>query len=210
MKRTNGKVPEEKYKEWGFADKAGIAYVELQYKMIREGMTLEQYDYLESNASLSTATSIAITQLARAAMQKVRQRAVEKQINAAKNNVKTTEDTGGIVDSFIKNNVNPEFQSNVKNAFCPDAKVTTLTQDKTVYRYHGGTSTGTSYWYTPNQTANPAADLALPPGNTYQYMDTYIIPKGTTIIEGTVAPNFGQPGGGYQYFVPDPSVIIIN
>ena len=53
--------------------------------MIREGMTLEQYDYLESNASLSTATSIAITQLARAAMQKVRQRAVEKQINAAKN-----------------------------------------------------------------------------------------------------------------------------
>ena len=85
MKRTNGKVPEEKYKEWGFADKAGIAYVELQYKMIREGMTLEQYDYLESNASLSAATSIAITQLARAAMQKVRQRAVEKQINAAKN-----------------------------------------------------------------------------------------------------------------------------
>ena len=48
-------------------------------------MTLEQYDYLESNVSLSTATSIAITQLARAAMQKVRQRAVEKQINAAKN-----------------------------------------------------------------------------------------------------------------------------
>ena len=53
--------------------------------MIREGMTLEQYDYLESNASLSTATSIAITQLARTAMQKVRQRAVEKQVNAAKN-----------------------------------------------------------------------------------------------------------------------------
>ena len=52
-------MPEEKFKEWGFADKAGIAYVELQYKMIREGMTLEQYDYLESNASLSTATSIA-------------------------------------------------------------------------------------------------------------------------------------------------------
>ena len=48
-------------------------------------MTLEQYDYLESNASLSTATSIAITQLARAAIQKVQQRAVEKQLKAAKN-----------------------------------------------------------------------------------------------------------------------------
>ena len=56
------------------------------------------------------------------------------------------------------------------------------------------------------QTSNPAADLALPQGNTYQYMDTYIIPKGTTILEGTVAPNFGQPGGGYQFYVPDPSV----
>ena len=35
MKRTNGKVPEEKYKEWGFADKAGIAYVELQLRVLR-------------------------------------------------------------------------------------------------------------------------------------------------------------------------------
>lgn len=22
-----------------------------------------------------------------------------------------------------------------------------------------------------------------------------------------MAPNFGQPGGGYQYYVPDPSVV---
>ena len=35
MKRTNGKVPEEKFKEWGFADKAGIAYVELQSRVLR-------------------------------------------------------------------------------------------------------------------------------------------------------------------------------
>ncbi len=74
--------------------------------------------------------------------------------------------------------------------------------------YHGGCSEGVSYWYTPNQTVNPVADLAFPSGNTYQYMDTYIIPEGTAILEGTVAPNFGQPGGGYQYYVPDPSVVI--
>ncbi len=60
------------------------------------------------------------------------------------------------VDGFIKNNVNPNFQQNVKDAF---------------------------YWYIPNQTSNPAADLALPQGNTYQYMDTYVIPKGITILE---------------------------
>ena len=35
MKRTNVKVPEEKFKEWGFADKAGIAYVELQSRVLR-------------------------------------------------------------------------------------------------------------------------------------------------------------------------------
>lgn len=35
-----------------------------------------------------------------------------------------------------------------------------------------------------------------------------IIPKQTHILEGTVAPNFGQPGGGYQYYVSDPSVVI--
>ena len=114
----------------------------------------------------------------------------------------------GNVDNFIKSNVNPNFQQNVKNAFGSDAKVTTLTQDTTVYRYHGGTSSSKSYWYTPNQTSNPAADLALPQGNTYQYMDTYIIPKGTTILEGSVAPNFGQPGGGYQFYIPDPTVVI--
>lgn len=123
--------------------------------------------------------------------------------------VKSMDEGGsGTVDDFINNNVNPNFQQNVKEAFMEDAKVTVLEQDTTVYRYYGGSSQGTSYWYTPNQTSNPAADLALPQGNTYQYMDTYVIPKGTTILEGTVAPNFGQPGGGYQYYVPDPSVLI--
>lgn len=112
------------------------------------------------------------------------------------------------VDDFIKENVKPNFQENVKNAFMMDVKVTTLKQDTTVYRYHGGSSQRISYWYTPNQTPDPVSDLALPPGNTYQYMDTYVIPEGTTILEGTVAPNFGQPGGGYQFYVPDPSVLI--
>ena len=119
-----------------------------------------------------------------------------------------SEGTSRTVDDFIKANVNPNFQQNVKNAFTSDAKATTLTKDLTVYRYHGGTSSGKSYWYTPNLTSNPAADLALPAGNTYQYVDTYIIPKGTTILEGTVAPNFGQPGGGYQIYVPNPTVVI--
>ncbi len=96
-------------------------------------------------------------------------------------------------------NVNPS----VRSAFGSDAKVTTLTKDTTVYRYHGGTSQASGRWFTPNQTTNPAADLALPPGNSAQFVDTVVLPKGTRILEGTVAPQpqWGQPGGGYQYYV---------
>lgn len=38
----------------------------------------------------------------------------------------------------------------------------------------------------PWTASNPAADLALPQGNTYQY-DTFVIPKGTAILEGSRA-----------------------
>ena len=161
-------------------------------------MTIEQYEYLTRNAQLSALLDITFYQLALAVVNVTQGKFFKEQIQKKENSI----------DKFIKNNVNPHFQENVKNAFCSDAKITILTQDKIVYRYHGGTSSGKSYWYTPNQTKNPASDLALPIGNTYQYMDTYIIPKGTTILEGTVAPNFEQPGGGYQIFVSDPSVLI--
>ena len=116
----------------------------------------------------------------------------------------------GSVESFIKNHVHPNFQSQVKNSFADDSKVTELAEDTTAFRYHGGMSNKKGHWYTPNQTDNPAADLALPPGNTYEHMDTVVIPKGTTILEGTVASDFGQPGGGHQYYVPDPSTVILE
>ena len=111
------------------------------------------------------------------------------------------------VDSFIRKNVNSNFQKNVKDAFTSDVKLTQLSRDKVAYRYHGGDSQAKSYWYTPYKTSNPASALALPKGNTYSHIDSYIIPKGTFILEGTVAPNFGQSGGGYQYYVSNPSVV---
>jgi hypothetical protein len=93
--------------------------------------------------------------------------------------------------------------SNVRDAFGSDAKITTLTEDRTVYRYYGGSSQASSNWFTPNQEADPISKLALPPGNTAQYMDTIVLPAGTRVIEGTVAAQkkWSQPGGGYQYYV---------
>jgi hypothetical protein len=112
------------------------------------------------------------------------------------------------VEQFISQNVDHDYQNVVANGFGNDATVTTLDSDVVVYRYYGDGASSVSYWYTPNQTANPVADLALPGSNSAQYVGTYVIPSGTTILEGTVAPLYNQPGGGYQYYVPDPSVVI--
>ncbi len=112
------------------------------------------------------------------------------------------------VNKFIKENVPIDSQLDVKNAFTSDAKVTTLKNDTAAYRYSGVKSGGNGKWYTPNQTQNPIVDLALPKSNPATYVNKYIIPKGTTIIKGTVAPNFGQAGGWLQFYVPNPSVIL--
>ena len=184
-------------------------------------MTLEQYDYLESNASLSTATSIAITQLARAAMQKVRQRAIERQINAAKN-----------VDTEAAGEGNNE-STNKANAAKPDVQQGTV-GDETK------TSENVGKWKNPDgSTKWPANDgfkgtpikTTLQPGTKIdRYGDTsgiFAAPKGTSFNErslapgsengpynayevirpfdvqaGTTAPWFDQPGGGMQYKLP--------
>jgi len=97
----------------------------------------------------------------------------------------------GKVDDFINSNVPKQYQSQVKSAFCSDTKVkvTTLTQDTTVYRHYGGDSSSSSYWVTPNKVANPISELALPSGNTAQYVDSIILPKGTKILEGVIICN---------------------
>ena len=210
MKRTNGKVPEEKYKEWGFADKAGIAYVELQYKMIREGMTLEQYDYLESNASLSTATSIAITQLARAAIQKVQQRAVEKQIKAAKNEGTNKGNTAkptvqqGTVGEETKpsENVgkwkNPDGSTKwpANDGFKGTPIKTTLQPGTKIDRY-GDTS---GIFVAPKGTSFNERSLA--PGSENSPYNAYEVIRPFDVQAGTTAPWFDQPGGGMQYKLP--------
>lgn len=100
------------------------------------------------------------------------------------------------------------YRGQVYNAFTSDAKVTILKEDTIVYRYHGGDSVKAGHWYTTSKTQFPVRDLALPPGNTCKYVDEYVIPKGTRLLEGTVAPNFHQPGGAHQFYITDASKII--
>lgn len=112
------------------------------------------------------------------------------------------------VERFISKEVALNHRVGVYGAFTSDAKVTILKEDTIVYRYHGGGAVEAGHWYTTSKTQFPIRDLALPPGNTCKYVDEYIIPKGTKLLEGTVAPNFHQPGGAHQFYITDTSKII--
>jgi len=65
----------------------------------------------------------------------------------------------------------------------------------------------TGQWWTT--TYNPSASrpirgLALPTGNTAQYVYSGVIPAGTQVLIGEVAPQFGNLGGGFSstYRIP--------
>ena len=109
---------------------------------------------------------------------------------------------------FIKEKIPAAYQESVRSAFTDEIRVTVLEEDTIVYRYYGGTSASLSYWFTPKLLSDPIRELALPPTNTALSVMQYLIPKGTIILGGRVAPLFDQPGGGYQYYLPDPSVAI--
>ena len=184
-------------------------------------MTLEQYDYLESNAYLSTAISIAITQLARAAMQKVRQRAVEKQVNAAKNEGTETAGEGNNKGTNKANAAKPDVQQgtvgdetktseNVGKWKNPDGSTkwpandgfkgtpikTTLQPGTKIDRY-GDTS---GIFAAPKGTSFNERSLA--PGSENSPYNAYEVIRPFDVQAGTTAPWFDQPGGGMQYKLP--------
>jgi len=77
------------------------------------------------------------------------------------------------------------------------------------FRYKDGTLSAETYVTTANDAvhvntgfsvvARFALPLPLPANNRIKYE----IPKGTKIQVGTVAPNFGQAGGGVEIFLPE-------
>ncbi len=104
-----------------------------------------------------------------------------------------------------------EFQENIAKAFVGEPKIVRLTKDLKVYRYWGGEAREKGFWYTPKRYRFPGRArryLALPPTNTAENVSEFVIPKGTIILRGRVAPMFGQPGGGIQIYVPDPSLLV--
>lgn len=69
------------------------------------------------------------------------------------------------------------------------------------YRFRGGRSARLGSWLTPQALRSSSAairSLALPSGNTAEFVSVVHVPGGTRIQYGRVSPAFGQPGGGIQ------------
>ncbi|SEJ97938.1 Protein of unknown function, partial [Propionispira arboris] len=109
---------------------------------------------------------------------------------------------------FLKNNgLDISQRREVIKAFNPGAEIVKLDQDLVVYRYYGGAGNPRGRWVTTESLTDPVNQLALPQGSTAENVTTWVIPKGTEVLKGTVAPNFGKSGGASQIYVPDKNVL---
>ena len=79
---------------------------------------------------------------------------------------------------------------------------------ETDFRYNDGVLSAETYVTTANEAVHVntgfsvVARFALPLALPASVRIEYRIPKGTKIQVGTVAPNFGQAGGGVEIFLP--------
>lgn len=111
-----------------------------------------------------------------------------------------------------------KYQGSVANAFAGTPVAGETTQDITVYRHWGGGASETgSPWFSPKPYVRPGNAqryLALPLSNSAQNISVFMIPSGTTVIVGKVAPQtsyFGSQavGGGTQVYLPNPSNAVL-
>ncbi|WFR56235.1 polymorphic toxin-type HINT domain-containing protein [Anaerocolumna sp. AGMB13025] len=88
LRVNKGILTKKQYRKFGFADDYGMTLAELQYRLVQEGMTVEQIDYLNSSERLAQAVTMSIGMLVTAGVS-VRgsgsiARSVKKTINVSK------------------------------------------------------------------------------------------------------------------------------
>jgi hypothetical protein len=81
----------------------------------------------------------------------------------------------------------------------------TATGNESFIRFFGGGAAERGRFLTPNFPSGGGARgvLALPPNNAASGIHVFGVAPGTRFFQGTVAPNFGLPGGGVQVFIPN-------
>ena len=88
------------------------------------------------------------------------------------------------------------------------ARVVVAGSDDYAIRFHGRGSDPVGHFAQPTfEQGAVRARSALPPGNSIENVSQFRIPEGTVYLEGRIAPKFGQPGGGMQYYFPDKKVL---
>ena len=112
------------------------------------------------------------------------------------------------LDRFLKEaGFDQETRRRIVKAFGSGTRVEELAADTRAYRYFGNASKARGPWLTQELLKDPVNQLALPTGNAAEKVAEWVIPKGTKVVKGPVAPNFGRPGGADQVFLADSSVL---
>ncbi|MDD8048711.1 MAG: pre-toxin TG domain-containing protein [Thomasclavelia sp.] len=142
-----------------------------------------------------------------------KQNILEEYLNTSKANTSLLNEGGS--KTYYPGSENQPLTENVANTFTGGTySETVLPEDTTFYRVYSSDSNMIERYMsrTPqNGGMQSQLDLALNPdwGNNATYVEKVMVPKGTTIYEGTAAPqiiNGGAgvlPGGGNQVYIKD-------
>ena len=192
MRRTGGDIPKEKYESWGFADAFSMGYVELQYQLTQEGMTVEQVDYLESNASLLAALDLALYNIAAAGIKIAGSGVLSEKLSSFNKTSNRYNEAKNA--NWKKPDGSTWWPDN--DGFLESPIMTTLQPGTKIDRY--GNVTGK--FAAPEGT--PFQNRSLAPGSEKSPYNIYEVIKPFDVLSGIVAPWFDQPGGGIQYYLP--------
>ncbi len=115
LRVNKGTLTQKQYREFGFADIYVMGLAELQYRLVQEGMTVEQIDYMNSSERLAQAVTMSIGMLVTAGVS-IRgsgsiARSVKKPSNVPKGTGKTV---SSISQDTIKHSTIGDFTYNPK------------------------------------------------------------------------------------------------
>jgi len=106
-----------------------------------------------------------------------------------------------------------EFADSVGAAFKAEPIPITLSEDLKVYRYWSEAGAQEGHWVTLDSSLSPEEArelLALPADNRASQVTEFVVPKGTTVLLGSVAGQASAPwagpyalGGGVQLYLPN-------
>ena len=110
-----------------------------------------------------------------------------------------------VKEYILKYARNSDDAADIYNSFKGKIRLKTSRGNVTAYRYYDDINAFARGRYLTNSTANPIDDLVLY-NNKATYLAKWNLPKGTQYLTGRIA---GSPVGAIQYFVGDPTWLVM-